>query len=42
VKRGIALANIANAEFREIKVTGYSGNLFTTTNVTGTGLSEPK
>jgi polygalacturonase len=42
VKKGIAMANVANAKVRDIHVTGYSGNLFTTTNVTGTGLTEPK
>jgi len=42
VKKGIALANIANAKFQDIHVTGYTGNLFTTTNVTGTGLTEPQ
>ena len=42
VKKGIALANIANAKVRDIHVTGYTGNLFTTTNVTGVGLTEPK
>jgi len=42
VKKGISLANIANAKFQDIHVTGYTGNLFTTTNVTGTGLTEPQ
>ncbi len=36
--KGISLANIVNAEIRDIKVTGYSGPLIGIHNVTGTGL----
>ncbi|HLQ76555.1 MAG TPA: glycosyl hydrolase family 28 protein [Terriglobia bacterium] len=34
VKKGIALANVANAKIRDIHVTGYDGGLITMTNVT--------
>lgn len=37
--KGIFLANIKHAELRNIKVTGYSGALLNTHNVTGTGLT---
>jgi polygalacturonase len=37
--KGIYLANIKHAELRNIKVTGYSGPLLNTYNVTGTGLT---
>jgi len=36
--KGISLANITNAEIRDIKVTGYSGPLIGIHNVTGTGV----
>jgi hypothetical protein len=36
--KGISLANIRNAEIRDIKVTGYAGPLLGINNVTGTGL----
>jgi len=36
--KGIYLANIRNAEIRDIKVTGYAGQLINVNNVTGTGL----
>jgi hypothetical protein len=38
-KKGIALANIKNAEIRDIRVTGYSGPLIGAYGVTGTGLA---
>jgi polygalacturonase len=38
--KGIFLANIVHAELRNIYVTGYSGALLNTYNVTGTGLKE--
>jgi polygalacturonase len=41
-RKGIALANIAHAELREIHVTGYEGPFLTQTNVQGVGLAEPK
>lgn len=37
-KKGIALANIKNAKLRNINVTGFSGPLLSTYNVSGTGL----
>jgi len=37
--KGIYLANIKHAELRNIKVTGFSGALLNTYNVTGTGLA---
>jgi polygalacturonase len=37
-KKGIALANVRNAEIRNVKVTGVSGPLLSTHNVTGDGL----
>lgn len=37
--KGIFLANVKHAEIRNIKVTGYSGALLNTYNVTGTGLA---
>ncbi len=40
-QRGITLTNVLNADFSDIKVTGYAGKLFTLTNVTGKGLEEP-
>jgi polygalacturonase len=40
--KGISLANITQAELREIHVTGYVGPLVTHTNVHGVGLDEPK
>ncbi len=36
--KGIALANIKNAEIRNVKVTGFSGPLLSIHNVTGKGL----
>ncbi len=36
--KGIAMANIRNAEIRDIKVTGVSGPLIGVNNVTGSGL----
>jgi hypothetical protein len=36
--KGITMANIRNAEIRDVKVTGYSGALVGVNNVTGTGL----
>lgn len=39
--RGITLANVVNAQFSGINVTGYNGPLLNLTNVTGTGLDEP-
>jgi polygalacturonase len=36
--KGITLANIQNAELKNIQVTGYSGALLGTNNVTGKGL----
>jgi polygalacturonase len=38
-KKGIALANIRNAHVSGIKVTGIDGPLFSTVNVTGTGIT---
>jgi len=37
--KGIFLANIHHADLRKIEVTGYSGALLNTRNVTGTGLA---
>jgi polygalacturonase len=37
-KKGIALANVKNAEIRNVKVTGFDGSLLSTHNVTGKGL----
>jgi polygalacturonase len=37
--KGIFLANIHHAELHKIEVTGYSGALLNTSNVTGTGLA---
>ncbi len=37
--KGISLGNIKNAVLRNIKVTGYTGPLLSTYNVTGTGLT---
>lgn len=39
---GIFLANIRDAAIRNVKVTGYSGALLNTHNVTGTGLAGAK
>ncbi|HTY87946.1 MAG TPA: glycoside hydrolase family 28 protein [Candidatus Acidoferrum sp.] len=39
---GIKLANMTNVVFRDIHVTGYTGPFLTQTNVSGTGLEEPK
>jgi polygalacturonase len=36
--KGISLANIRNAELRDIRVTGFSGPLVSTVNVTGRGI----
>jgi polygalacturonase len=36
---GITLANVKNAVIRNVKVTGFSGPLLSTDNVTGTGLA---
>jgi len=40
-QRGITLANIVNANFSGLNVTGFAGNLLNLTNVTGKGLDEP-
>ena len=37
-QRGITLANVVNADFKDINVTGYNGSLLSLTNVTGKGL----
>ena len=37
--KGIFLANVKHAEIRNIKVTGYSGSLLNTSNVSGSGLA---
>jgi polygalacturonase len=39
--RGITLSNVVDAKFSNITVTGYTGELFNLTNVTGTGLGNP-
>jgi polygalacturonase len=39
--RGISLANTTNANFSALNVTGFSGVLIATENVTGTGLENP-
>ena len=36
--KGITLANVTNAELRDIRVAGYAGDFLSTTNVQGTGL----
>ena len=36
--KGISLANIRNAELRDIRVTGLTGPLLSVVNVTGTGI----
>ncbi|HUI06422.1 MAG TPA: glycosyl hydrolase family 28 protein [Verrucomicrobiae bacterium] len=41
-RKGVALANIVNAELRDIHVTGYTGPFLTYTNVQGIGLEKPK
>jgi hypothetical protein len=38
--KGISLANIHNAELRDIRVTGLTGPLVSVVNVTGTGLED--
>lgn len=38
--KGIFLANIKNAEIKDVTVTGFAGHLLNTSNVTGKGLSE--
>jgi hypothetical protein len=38
----IALANIRNAEFRDVRVTGYAGSFLTCTNVLGVGVENPR
>jgi polygalacturonase len=40
--KGISLGNIVGAELQNIRVTGNTGPLVTTTNVQGTGLMEPQ
>jgi polygalacturonase len=40
--KGISLGNIVGAELQNIRVTGYTGAMVTTTNVQGTGLVEPR
>jgi len=40
-QKGITLTNVLNANFSDIKVTGYDGPLLTLKNVTGKGLEEP-
>ncbi len=37
--KGIELANVKNAVIRNVKVTGFSGPLLSTANVTGTGIA---
>ena len=39
-QRGITLTNIVNANFSDIKVTGFEGPLLTLKNVTGKGLEQ--
>jgi len=41
-KKAITLANLTNAVLRDIHVTGYNGPFLTQTNVSGTGLEEPR
>jgi hypothetical protein len=36
--KGISLANIKNAEIRDVKVTGFAGPLIRVNNVSGRGL----
>jgi hypothetical protein len=38
-QKGILLANMKNVHLSEIKVTGFTGPLLSTYNVTGTGLT---
>jgi polygalacturonase len=38
--RGITIANMTNVSFSKISVTGFTGRLITTNNVTGTGLGQ--
>ncbi len=38
VSKGISMANVQNADLRDIKVTGLTGPLIRTSNVTGKGL----
>lgn len=40
-RRGITLANVVNANFSGLDVTGYAGPLLTLTNVQGSGLENP-
>ncbi len=40
-RKGITLANVVDANFSAINVTGFQGPLFTQKNVTGTGLETP-
>ncbi len=40
-RRGVTLSNVVNAKFSNLTVTGFTGNLFNLTNVTGTGLENP-
>ena len=39
-KKAITLCNVVNADFRDLKVTGYTGAFLTVTNVTGIGLDK--
>jgi hypothetical protein len=40
-RRGITLANVVNADFSALNVSGFTGPLLTLTNVTGRGLEKP-
>ena len=41
-EQGIFLANVRNAQIRNLRVTGYAGPLITAENVTGTGLGDAR
>jgi polygalacturonase len=41
-QKGITLANMTNVVLRDIQVTGFTGPFITQTNVSGTGLEQPK
>jgi hypothetical protein len=38
VKKGITIANVRNARLRDIQVTGFTGPLLSTVNVSGKGI----
>ena len=38
--KGISLANVKNADIKNVTVTGFSGSLLNTSNVTGKGLKD--